>query len=79
MGEELKKILKKGVKIVMKPIIFIIIGAIILASLFWAVIHGVYTSVSEIFTDIVDNIKISGNNIEIDQDYLQKAKERLKR
>lgn len=79
MGDKVKKIIKKSFKIVIKPIIIVIIVAIVIDLLFWAVTHETYTNVAEIFNDIMDNIKISGNNIEIDQDYLQKGKDRLKR
>ncbi len=76
-GEEIKKIIINGVKTVFKPILVLAIIVVLLVSLFWAVIDGVGSSISRIFSDVVDNVKISGNNIEIDQEYLENAKEQL--
>ena len=79
MGEEVKKTIIKGIKNVAKPILIIVIIAIVLVTIFFGVIDGIYDNVHEIFSDVLDNIKISGNNIEIDQDYLEEAKERLEK
>lgn len=76
-GQEIKNLIKVGIKHATRPIIICVIGAFILVTLFWAVIDGIGDSVTEIFTDVVDNVEISGNNIEIDQDYLNNAKSTL--
>ena len=77
-SQKIKQLILKGIKTMVKPILIISIIAIILVSLFFGVIDGVFSSVSKIFSDIVDNIKIDGNNIVIDEDYINNAKERLK-
>lgn len=79
MGDKVKQTIIKGVKIVAKPFIILSIAVIVLVTLFWGVVNNTYKIVSKVFNDIMENIKISGNNIEIDQDYLKEAKERLKR
>ena len=77
-SQKIKQLILKGIKTMVKPILIIFIIVIILVSLFFGVIDGVFSSVSKIFSDIVDNIKIDGNNIVIDEDYINNAKERLK-
>ena len=76
-GEEIKKIIINGFKSVFKPILVLAIIAILLVSLFWAVIDGIGTAVSKIFSDVIDHVEISGNNLVINEDYLEDAKERL--
>ena len=70
MGDKVKQTIIKGVKIVAKPFIILSIAVIVLVTLFWGVVNNTYKIVSKVFNDIMENIKISGNNIEIDQDYL---------
>ena len=79
MGDKVKQTIIKGVKIVAKPFIILSIAVIVLVTLFWGVVNNTYKIVSKVFNDVRENIKISGNNIEIDQDYLKEAKERLER
>lgn len=75
---KIKEALLKGIKNLVRPIICIAIIAVLVVSLFWIVIEGVKNKVSDFFDDVSNNIKISGNNLEIDQDYLAKAKKKLK-
>ena len=77
--EKIKDALIKGIKNLIRPIICVALIAIILVSLFWAAIDGIKNNITEFFDDVKDHIKISGNNIEIDQDYLSQAKKRLKK
>lgn len=77
--EKIKDALIKGIKNLIRPIICTALIAIILVSLFWAAIDGIKNNITEFFDDVKDHIKISGNNIEIDQDYLSQAKKRLKK
>ena len=77
--EKIKDALIKGIKNLIRPIICVALIAIILVSLFWAAIDGIKNNITEFFDDVKDHIKISGNNIEIDQDYLSQAKKKLKK
>ena len=78
-NNKIKETIKKGIKLAVKPFIIIMLIVILVVSLFFGVVDQTFEAVSEIFNDVMDNIKISGNNIEIDQEYLQNAKEKLKR
>ena len=77
--QKIKDALIKGIKNLARPIICTALIAIIIVSLFWAAIDGIKNNITEFFDDVKDHIKISGNNIEIDQDYLSQAKKRLKK
>ena len=79
INKKIKNAIIKGVKNIARPIICVALIAILVVSLFWAAIDGIKESITDFFDDILDHIKISGNNIEIDQDYLSQAKKRLKR
>lgn len=77
--QKIKDALIKGIKNLARPIICTALIAIIIVSLFWAAIDGIKNTITDFFDDVKDHIKISGNNIEIDQDYLSQAKKRLKK
>lgn len=76
-ADEVKKIILKAIKGLAKPIAITLIAAILLASVFWGVIEGIFSSVGEILSDVSDHVLINGNNIEIDKDYLEDAKSKL--
>ena len=78
-SQKIKKALLKGAKMMFKPILVIAVVVIVLVSLFWGTIDGIFSKASEIFDDIVDNVKIDGNNIIVDEEYMTEAKERLER
>lgn len=78
-ANEIKKLILGAVKALARPIIIIALIAIILVSLFWGVINGTLDKVMELVSDVSDNVKISGNNIEIDQDYLNQAEKKLEK
>ena len=76
-SDEIKRIIVKSLKNLAKPIIVVILIAVIIVSLFWAVVDGILKAAHEIFDDVSDHIEINGNNIEIEQDYLEEAKKKL--
>ena len=78
MSEEVKMAIKKHAVKVLRIIIIAVTVTILIASLFVGAVKKLYDNVSEVFNDILDNIKISGDNLEIDSDYLSKGKKRLK-
>ncbi len=78
-SQKMKQLILKGIKGLIRPIIIITIIIILLVSLFFGVIDGIYENVAKIFNDIVDNINIEGNNIVIDEEYMENAKSRLER
>ena len=78
MSEEVKMAIKKQAVKVLRIIIIAVTVTILIASLFVGAVKKLYDNVSEVFNDILDNIKISGDNLEIDSDYLSKGKKRLK-
>lgn len=78
-GKEVKKVFIKGVKTIGKPIIVIAVIGLLVAALFYGVIDGIFKNTAKIFNDVAEHVKISGNNLEIDQDYLSEAKKRLDR
>lgn len=57
----------------------VIMAIIFMGVTFYASVKGIFEKVGDFFSDVLDNIKISGNNIEIDQEYLEKAKSNLKK
>lgn len=78
MSEELKMAIKRRAKKVLKIIVIVATITILIATLFEGTVKKLFDNVSNIFNDIASNIKISGNNLEIDSDYLSKGKQRLK-
>ena len=66
-SQKIKKALLKGAKMMFKPILLIAVVVIVLVSLFWGTIDGIFSKASEIFDEIVDNVKIAGNNIIVDE------------
>lgn len=76
-SEEIKKLLKKAIRGLAKPIIAILIIAIILLAIFYTVINGIYDATSQILENVSEHISINGNNIEIDKEYLEEAKSKL--
>lgn len=77
-GEEIKKLLKKGIKRISRPIIISLMIGVLVVCLFWGVIDGIFKNASKIFNDVAEHVNIVGNNLEIDQEYLTEAKKRLK-
>ena len=78
-SQKVKAAIIKGMKAIWKPILAMILTVVILVSLFWGVIDGIFSNAAKIFSDIVDNIGIDGNNLVIDEEYMREAKERLKK
>ena len=66
---------KHGIRIILLPILCLFL----IIPLFWGTIKGIFEDVSNVFSDVLDNINIVGNNLEIDQEYLSDAKKRLER
>ena len=79
MGEEVKQKIFKHMKKNGKIVLIGVILLVLLVSLFWAAIEGIFSGVSEVFEGISDKIKIEGNNIVIEEDYYEEAKERLEK
>ena len=79
MGEEVKQKIFKHMKKIGKIVLIGVILLVLLVSLFWAAIEGIFSGVSEVFEGISDKIKIEGNNIVIEEDYYEEAKERLEK
>ena len=67
-SQKMKQLILKGIKGLIRPIIIITIIIILLVSLFFGVIDGIYENVAKIFSDIVVNINIGGNNMVIDEE-----------
>ena len=78
-ANEIKKLILGAIKALARPIIAVILIGIILISLFWGVIEGIFGKVMDLVEDVADNVDISGNNIEINQDYLKKAEKTLEK
>lgn len=70
-----RKLKKHGKRIILIPILCFLL----VIPLFWGAIKGIFESASEIFSDVVDNVVIVGNNLEIDEEYLSEAKKKLER
>ena len=71
MYEKIKEKVTKQIKKFGKMIIVSTSSFVLLVSLFFGVINGVFSSASKIFSDIIDNIKIDGNNIVVDENYMK--------
>lgn len=70
---------KKAKKRIFSVIILVVVGFVIcIGPIFWGTIKEVFKNAGEIFADVLDNVNISGNELEIDQEYLSNAKKRLK-
>ena len=69
----IRNIKKHGVSIILIPILILFL----IIPLFWGTIEGIFEDVSVVFSDVLDNINIVGDNLEIDQEYLSDAKKRL--
>ena len=78
-SQKIKETIKNGIKGILKPILVIVLVMVILVSLFFGVIDGIFSNAAKVFSDIIDNIKIEGNNIVIDEEYMNEARERLER
>ena len=79
MDEKIKEKVTKQIKKFGKMIIVSTSSFVLLVSLFFGVINGVFSSASKIFSDIIDNIKIDGNNIVVDENYMKEAEEKLEK
>lgn len=73
----LNKIGKKGKRIMIFALVILML-IVSIAPMFWSTTKGVFDKVGDFFGDVLDNIKLSGKNLEIDQDYLSEAKKKLK-
>ncbi len=74
-----KNIIVKKFKKIISVIIVAFLLVVIIAAAFWGTISTIYEKVSDVFTDVLDNIQINGNNLEINEDYLEDAEKRLER
>ena len=63
----------------LKPVLIPIIIVIILVSLFWGAIDGIFSNAAGVFSDIVDNVSIQDKSIVVDETYMENAKKRLDR
>lgn len=69
----IRNLKRQGIKLVLIPILCLFL----IVPLFWGTIEGIFEDVSVVFSDVLDNINIVGDNLEIDQEYLSDAKKRL--
>lgn len=73
-----KNILKRKLKKLLILITVISMVVILFATIFFGTVKNITRKAGEVFADIKDKIQISGNNLEIDQDYLTEGKRKLK-
>lgn len=70
-----KAIIKNiGIKVVIIASIFILVAAI-----FYGVIDGILDTVTKVFDDVGEHVKIVGNNLELDEEYKKDTSKRLER
>lgn len=74
----LRKLNKAKKKIMLIVILIVVTFVFMIGPIFWGTIKETFTNSGKIFSDVLDNVKINGDELEIDQDYLQTAKKRLK-
>lgn len=78
MSEKIKKVIINITKKLAKQLIIVSIPVIVLTGLFWATIKKTFDNVSNVFEDVAKNVKILGNNLKFDDEYMEKAKSKLK-
>lgn len=76
-ADEVKKIIVKGFKGLAKPVIIGITIGIMICAVFWGVIDGIFKNAGRIFSDVTERVEIVGDNLEIDEEYLEDAKKQL--
>ena len=74
----IKNILKRYWKRLIQVIVVVSMVVILFATIFFGTVKNITRKAGEVFADIKDKIQISGNNLEIDQDYLTEGKRKLK-
>ena len=74
----IKNILKRYWKRLIQVIVVASMVVILFATIFFGTVKNITRKAGEVFADIKDKIQISGNNLEIDQDYLTEGKRKLK-
>ena len=66
-------------KLIVIPTIIVILVVAIVPSIFYGATRRIVEKVSDFFNDVLDNIKIVGNNLQIDEEYLDEAKKKLEK
>lgn len=73
-----KFIIKNSKRIITAIILPIVVLVLIIPTIFWGVTKETFKSAGEVFTDILDNIEIDGNNLKIEDEYYEEAQRKLK-